>query len=433
MKNIVVVGMQWGDEGKGKIVDLMAPHFDIVARYQGGHNAGHTVMVGGKKFVLHLLPSGIVHTGKSCVIGNGVVIDPTALLSEMDELGVQGIDVTGRLHISNRAHIILPHHLAIERTSEQRRGIRQVGTTLRGIGPAYEDKIGRRGLRAGNFLHPDRLKRQLEEIIGEANDILQMRGSEPIALAATVDDLLAKASRIAPFVTDTATWLNREMSAGKSVLFEGAQGTMLDIDHGTYPYVTSSSGTAGGATVGTGVPPTALTGVLGIMKAYTTRVGSGPFPTELTDATGERLRARGHEYGASTGRPRRCGWFDGVVARYARMINGLTTVALMKLDVLDDFETIDICTGYRLHGNVIDTIPHDAEDLEAVEPIYETLPGWQASTVGLTDFKQLPTNAQHFIARLEALIGCDIGLVSTGPDRHDTIVRAGSQLANWLN
>ncbi len=432
MKNIVVVGTQWGDEGKGKVVDLIAPHFDIVARYQGGHNAGHTVIVRGEKFVLHLLPSGIVHAGKCCVIGNGVVIDPTALLSEMDELAARGIDFTGRLHISNRAHIILPHHLALERTSEQRRGIRQVGTTLRGIGPAYEDKIGRRGLRAGDLLHPERLKRQLEEIIGEANDILQMRGAEPIALSATVDDLLGKASRIAPFVTDTALWLNREMSAGKSILFEGAQGTMLDIDHGTYPYVTSSSGTAGGATVGTGVPPTALTGVLGIMKAYTTRVGSGPFPTELTDATGERLRARGHEYGASTGRPRRCGWFDGVVARYARMINGLTTVALMKLDVLDDFETIDICTGYRLHGEVLDAIPHDAEDLEAVEPIYETLPGWQSPTVGLTDFAQLPTNARRYIARLEALLGCDIGLVSTGPDRHDTILRADSQLAGWL-
>jgi adenylosuccinate synthase len=282
-------------------------------------------------------------------------------------------------------------------------------------------------------LRPDRLKRQLEEIIREANDILRMRGAEPIALAATVDDLLNKASRIAPYVTDTAMWLAQAIAAGKTVLFEGAQGTMLDIDHGTYPYVTSSSGTAGGATVGTGVPPTAITGVLGIMKAYTTRVGSGPFPTELTNATGERLRARGYEYGASTGRPRRCGWFDGVVARYARMINGLTTVALMKLDVLDDFEIINICTGYRLHGEVLEAIPYDAEDLAAVEPIYETLPGWQSSTVGLTDFAQLPVNAQRYIARLETLIGCEIGLVSTGPDRRDTIVRAGSQLAEWLS
>jgi Adenylosuccinate synthetase (EC 6.3.4.4) len=303
MKNVVVVGMQWGDEGKGKVVDLLAPHFDIVARYQGGHNAGHTVIVNGEKFVLHLLPSGIVHADKSCVIGNGVVIDPTALLSEMDELASRGIDFTGRLHISNRAHIILPHHLALEQTSEQRRGVRRVGTTLRGIGPAYEDKIGRRGLRAGDLLRPDRLKRQLEEIIREANDILRMRGAEPIALAATVDDLLNKASRIAPYVTDTAMWLAQAIAAGKTVLFEGAQGTMLDIDHGTYPYVTSSSGTAGGATVGTGVPPTAITGVLGIMKAYTTRVGSGPFPTELTNATGERLRARGYEYGAQRAVP----------------------------------------------------------------------------------------------------------------------------------
>ncbi|MFQ3589826.1 MAG: adenylosuccinate synthase [Chloracidobacterium sp.] len=432
MKNIVVVGTQWGDEGKGKIVDLVAPHFDIVARYQGGHNAGHTVIVNGEKFVLHLLPSGIVHPGKRCVIGNGVVVDPTALLAEIDELSARGIDFDGRLAISNRAHIILPHHLALERTSEQRRGVRQVGTTLRGIGPAYEDKIGRRGLRAGDLLRPDRLKRQLEEIIGEANDILRARGAEPIALAAVVDDLLGKASRIAPFVTDTALLLAREMTAGKTVLFEGAQGTMLDIDHGTYPYVTSSSGTAGGATVGTGVPPTAITGALGIMKAYTTRVGSGPFPTELTDAVGERLRARGHEYGASTGRPRRCGWFDGVVARYARIINGLTSVALMKLDVLDDFETIDICTAYRLGGELVEAIPHDAQDLEAVEPVYETLPGWRSSTVGLTSFEQLPDNAQRYIARLEELVGCEIGLVSTGPDRQDTILRSGSELVGWL-
>ncbi len=432
MKNIVVVGTQWGDEGKGKIVDLIAPHFDVVARYQGGHNAGHTVIVNGEKFVLHLLPSGIVHAGKRCVIGNGVVIDPTALLSEMDELAARGIDFAGRLFVSNRAHIILPHHLALERTSEQRRGIRQVGTTLRGIGPAYEDKIGRRGLRAGDLLHPDRLKRQLEEIIGEANGILQARGAEPIALAAVVDDLLTKADRIAPLVTDTALLLAREMEAGKSVLFEGAQGTMLDIDHGTYPYVTSSSGTAGGATVGTGVPPTAITGALGIMKAYATRVGSGPFPTELTDAVGERLRASGNEYGASTGRPRRCGWFDGVIARYARIINGLTAVALMKLDVLDDFEAIPICVGYRLGGEALDAIPHDAQDLEAVEPVYEVLPGWRSSTVGLTSFEQLPANARRYIARLEEAVGCEISLVSTGPDRNDTILRADSKLAGWL-
>lgn len=432
MKNIVVVGTQWGDEGKGKIVDLIAPHFDIVARYQGGHNAGHTVIVNGEKFVLHLLPSGVVHPGKQCVIGNGVVIDPTALLTEVDELTARGVEFAGRFFISNRAHIILPHHLALERVSEQRRGVRRVGTTLRGIGPAYEDKIGRRGLRAGDLLRPDRLKQQLEEIIGEANGVLQARGAEPIDLSAVVDDLLAKADRIAPFVTDTAMLLAREMDAGKSVLFEGAQGTMLDIDHGTYPYVTSSSGTAGGATVGTGVPPTAITGVLGIMKAYTTRVGSGPFPTELTDAVGERLRARGDEYGASTGRPRRCGWFDGAAARYARIINGLTTVALMKLDVLDDLETIPVCTAYRLNGELVEGIPHDAHDLEAVEPVYETLPGWRASTVGLTDFDRLPANARRYIARLEELVGCEIGLVSTGPDRQDTILRADSKLAAWL-
>lgn len=432
MKNIVVIGMQWGDEGKGKVVDLLAPHFDIVARYQGGHNAGHTVIVNNEKYVLHLIPSGITHEGKLCVIGNGLVVDPTALLREIDEIAQKGVSVEGRLLISNRAHLILPHHRALEKANEDRRGANKVGTTLRGIGPSYEDKAGRRGIRAGDLLHPERLRERIRETITEANDVLRARGAEELDADRIADELAAQSERIAPMVTDTAMALNRDIAAGKSVLFEGAQGTMLDIDHGTYPYVTSSSGTAGGAAIGTGVPPMAITGVLGIMKAYTTRVGSGPFPTELHCETGERIRAKGHEYGASTGRPRRCGWFDCVVSRYAKLVNGLTSIAVMKLDVLDELDEIKICTGYKYKGEILTDIPHDAVVLESIEPVYETFTGWKTSTIGVTDFAELPGQARRYIDRLESLVGCEIGLVSTGPERNETIVRPGSTLQSWL-
>jgi adenylosuccinate synthase len=433
MKNIVVVGMQWGDEGKGKVVDLLAPHFDIVARYQGGHNAGHTVIVNGEKYVLHLIPSGITHEGKMCVIGNGLVVDPTELLKEIREIEMRGIQVFGRLIIGNRAHLILPHHRALEKANEERRGPNKVGTTLRGIGPCYEDKAGRRGVRAGDLLlPPDRLREKVRETVGEANDVLHARGATPINADAVVDTLLEQATVIAPMVADAATYLGQKIRAGARVLFEGAQGTMLDVDHGTYPYVTSSNGTAGGAATGTGAPPTAIHGALGIMKAYTTRVGSGPFPTELHDALGEGIRARGNEYGASTGRPRRCGWFDAVVARYATIINGLTSIAVMKLDVLDEISEIKICTGYRHRGERLTDMPHDALVLEGVEPEYETFSGWRTSTVGITEYAKLPDQARRYLDRLEELVECEIGLVSTGPDRAETIIRPHSTLAGWI-
>lgn len=432
MKNVVVIGMQWGDEGKGKIVDLLAPHFDIVTRYQGGHNAGHTLIINGRKHVLHLVPSGIMHDGKMCVIGNGLVIDPAELMKEITELESHGIEVRDRLLISNRAHLILPYHRALERLSEETRGAQKVGTTLRGIGPSYEDKYGRRGIRAGDVLHPEIFKDKLESNVAEANQVLAARSAsnaEPVTVSPAFID---QTCEMAPLVTDTAMYLTKAILAGKTVLFEGAQGTMLDIDHGTYPFVTSSNGTSGGATVGTGVPPTMITGVLGIMKAYTTRVGGGPFPTELHDSVGEHIRERGHEYGASTGRPRRCGWFDSVVSRYAVLINGLSSIAMTKLDVLDTLPELKICIGYRYNGTVLTDIPHDATILEAVEPVYETFPGWQASTAGITTYADLPEKARAYVDRLTELVGCEIGLISTGPDRNETIIRDDSALAGWL-
>ncbi len=432
MKNVVVIGMQWGDEGKGKIVDLLAPHFDIVTRYQGGHNAGHTLIINGRKHVLHLVPSGIMHDGKMCVIGNGLVIDPAELMKEITELESHGIEVRDRLLISNRAHLILPYHRALERLSEETRGAQKVGTTLRGIGPSYEDKYGRRGIRAGDVLHPEILKTKLDSNVAEANQVLAARSASKAEPVAVSPELIDQTREMAPLVTDTAMYLTKAILAGKTVLFEGAQGTMLDIDHGTYPFVTSSNGTSGGATVGTGVPPTMITGVLGIMKAYTTRVGGGPFPTELHDGVGEHIRERGHEYGASTGRPRRCGWFDSVVSRYAVLVNGLSSIAMTKLDVLDTLPELKICIGYRHNGTVLTDIPHDATILEAVEPVYETFPGWQASTAGITTYADLPEKARAYIDRLTELVGCEIGLISTGPDRNETIIREDSALASWL-
>lgn len=432
MKNVVVIGMQWGDEGKGKIVDLLAPHFDIVTRYQGGHNAGHTLIINGRKHVLHLVPSGIMHDGKMCVIGNGLVIDPAELMKEITELESHGIEVRDRLLISNRAHLILPYHRALERLSEETRGAQKVGTTLRGIGPSYEDKYGRRGIRAGDVLHPEILKTKLDSNVAEVNQVLAARSASKAEPVAVSPELIDQTCEMAPLVTDTAMYLTKAILAGKTVLFEGAQGTMLDIDHGTYPFVTSSNGTSGGATVGTGVPPTMITGVLGIMKAYTTRVGGGPFPTELHDGVGEHIRERGHEYGASTGRPRRCGWFDSVVSRYAVLINGLSSIAMTKLDVLDTLPELKICIGYRHNGTVLTDIPHDATILEAVEPVYETFPGWQASTAGITTYADLPEKARAYIDRLTELVGCGIGLISTGPDRNETIIREDSALASWL-
>jgi len=428
--NIAVIGAQWGDEGKGKVVDLLTPHFSIVARYQGGHNAGHTVYVGGVKFVLHLIPSGILHQDVRCVIGNGVVVDPEALLKEVGTLAELGIEVGDRLVISDKAHVILPYHRDLDLLHEARRGDRKIGTTSRGIGPAYEDKIGRRGIRVGDLFDETSLAEEVRENVQARNRLV---GDSALDWRAVLDGLLAHAARIKPWVADVSVYLSRAMAEGKSVMFEGAQGTLLDIDHGTYPYVTSSNSTAGGVCTGLGIPPKAVSGVLGVAKAYTTRVGEGPLPTELSGAMAERLREGGQEYGASTGRPRRCGWFDAVVVRYAVRVNGLDGIALTKLDVLDGLETIDICTAYRCRGAVLAEMPSDVRQLAACEPIYETMPGWTTPTRGIRTYDALPAAARAYVARLEALSGAPVAIVSTGSDRDETILRAGTAVAGWLS
>lgn len=426
--NIVVLGAQWGDEGKGKIVDLMTPHFSIVARYQGGHNAGHTVYVGGRKFVLHLIPSGILHPGVMCVIGNGVVIDPHALFAEIDALARAGIEVGDRLIVSDKAHLILPYHRELDVLSEARRGERRIGTTSRGIGPAYEDKIGRRGIRVCDLADPRALADEVRANVDARNQIIR---DSTLDWRAVYDDLLASGERLRPWARDASLYLARAIADGRRVLFEGAQATMLDIDHGTYPYVTSSNATVGGVCTGLGVPPRAIGGVLGVAKAYTTRVGEGPLPTELSGALAERLREGGQEYGASTGRPRRCGWFDAVVVRYAARINGLDALALTKLDVLDGLDELRICTAYRVDGRLVTEMPADLAG-GRYEPVYETLPGWTTPTRGLRDFDALPREARRYVERLEEVSGVPCAIVSTGSDREETIVRRESIAASWL-
>jgi adenylosuccinate synthase len=433
MKNIVVVGTQWGDEGKGKIVDLLTPHFDIVARYQGGHNAGHTVIVGDRRFVLRLIPSGILHSGKTCVIGNGVVVDPEALLSEIEELRAVGIEVGDRFWISNRAHLILPYHRAIENASEEARGDDRVGTTLRGIGPAYEDKLGRRGLRIGDLLEMGSFRSKVLKNLAAARKQLELYGKFPDDDDAHYDSYFKQVAGVLPFIKDTAYYLNEAAKAGKSILLEGAQGTMLDIDHGTFPYVTSSNSTAGGATTGTGLAPGHISGALGITKAYTTRVGGGPFPTELLDNVGEHLRRRGKEFGAVTGRPRRTGWFDAVVVRYSVMLSGLNTIALTKLDVMDELTEIKVCTGYKINGAEIKEMPSTVSLLAKVEPIYKTVPGWQQETSRIKDYSSLPALARDYIKLLEDLVECPVGLVSTGPERDETIFPPNTVLQSWIS
>jgi adenylosuccinate synthase len=425
--NLAIIGAQWGDEGKGKIVDLLAPHFDVVTRYQGGHNAGHTVIIRrdgvDHKFVLHLIPSGITHPGKTCVIGNGVVIDPRALLSEIDELRAKGIDVNARnLLVSNRAHLILPYHVALDRAIEASRGSNAVGTTMRGIGPAYEDKMARRGLRAGDLTDPATLSEQLAHNVKQANRLVTMLGGEAIDEKQLIEDGQRWCELLASHICDTTYFLNQAAREDKALLLEGAQATMLDIDHGTYPFVTSSNSSVGGACTGAGIPPSLIDVTFGVIKAYTTRVGGGPFPTELTDELGEHIRARGGEYGASTGRPRRTGWFDAVVARYAVMVNGLDALALTKLDVLDDLDEIRICIGYRINGSETDQVPYDANQMAAAEPLYETLPGWKAKTVGVSKFDDLPLLARKYVTRLSELSGAPFAFISTGPERNETIV-----------
>jgi adenylosuccinate synthase len=427
--NIVVLGAQWGDEGKGKIVDLMTPSFSIVARYQGGHNAGHTVYVNGKKFVLHLIPSGILHDGVLCVIGNGVVVDPQALFKEIEDLARLGIDVGDRLLISEKAHLILPYHRELDVLSEARRGERKIGTTSRGIGPAYEDKIGRRGIRVCDLVDTQSLADEVRENVSARNRMIK---DSTLDWKPVYDQLLAFGERMRRWTGDVSLALDAATRAGRRVLIEGAQGAMLDIDHGTYPYVTSSNATIGGACTGLGIPPKAIHGVLGVAKAYTTRVGEGPLPTELHGEIGNRLRESGQEYGASTGRPRRCGWYDAVAVRYAVRINGIDALALTKLDVLDGLDTIEICTGYRVGDRILTEFPSDPHAITDGSPVYESWPGWSAPTKGLKTYAQLPVEAKKYVARLEEVSGVPVGIISTGSDRHETIIREGSAAAGWI-
>ena len=428
--NIAVLGAQWGDEGKGKIVDMLTPHFAAVARYQGGHNAGHTVYVKGKKFVLHLIPSGILHPGVTCVIGNGVVIDPQALFVEIDELARNGIGVEGRLLVSEKAHVILPYHRELDVLSEARRGERKIGTTSRGIGPAYEDKIGRRGIRVCDLLGDrDALAEEVRENVSARNRIIK---ESTLDWKPVFDQVVAAGERMRPWVTDVSLALHRLMADGKNVMFEGAQATLLDIDHGTYPFVTSSNASVGGVCTGLGVAPRTIGGVLGVAKAYTTRVGEGPLPTELSGELADRLRESGQEYGASTGRPRRCGWFDAVVVRYSARINGIDALALTKLDVLDGLSEVLICSGYKTSGGTLSEFPADLRCLSGAEPIYERMPGWSTPTRGVTRFEGLPEEARRYVRRLEEVTGVDCAIISTGSDRTETILETGSVVERWL-
>jgi adenylosuccinate synthase len=433
MQNIVVLGAQWGDEGKGKVVDLFAERFDVVARYQGGHNAGHTVFIGENKFILKLIPSGILRPGVQAVIGNGVVIDLAALLEEMAALEAHGIDVDSQLRISNRAHVIFPFHRLVEKMSEARENRIPIGTTSRGIGPCYEDKTGRRGIRIADLFDADSFRNMYEALAEDKNLLAEtFQLNEPIDYTQICRQHVEYAARIRPLVCDTAALLSAAMAQGKRILFEGAQGTMLDIDHGTYPFVTSSSAAAGGASTGTGVPPTRIHGVIGVSKAYITRVGSGPFPTESHDGGGELLRREGNEFGAVTGRPRRCGWFDAPLLRYTAMVNGFDSLMITKLDVLDHLQEIPVCTGYRLRGAEVSEMPATYRALEEIEPVYEQLPGWFASTRGITRFDDLPDRARAYLRFLENQTGVEIGGVSTGPERNQTIIRSGSKLERLI-
>ncbi len=422
-KNVVVLGTQWGDEGKGKIVDLLTEQADAVVRFQGGHNAGHTLVIGEEKQVLHLIPSGILRDNVACFIGNGVVLAPDALLAEIDELEAKGVPASERLYISGACPMILPYHVMLDHARERARGKKAIGTTGRGIGPAYEDKVARRALRVEDLLHRERFAAKLGEVLDYHNFVLKHYfHAEPADFHRILDETLAMAERLAPMVADVPHRLHELRQAGKSVLFEGAQGTLLDIDHGTYPYVTSSNTTAGGACTGSGVGPQALDYVLGVTKAYTTRVGAGPFPTELFDEMGEHLAKRGHEFGATTGRPRRCGWLDAVALRRAVQINGVTGLCVTKLDVLDGLETLRICIGYRCGGSEFQVPPAGAESLEACEPVYIDLPGWRDSTVGVRDHAALPKNARAYLERVEEVVGVPVDIVSTGPERTENIV-----------
>jgi adenylosuccinate synthase len=420
--NLAIVGLQWGDEGKGKIVDILSKEFDCVARYQGGHNAGHTVTFGKNRHVLHLVPSGIFHDGVKCVVGGGVVLDPVAFFDEIDAIAATGIEVGGRLFVSNRCHLILPYHRVLEAATEQLLGDRKIGTTSRGIGPAYEDKAGRRGLRVCDLIAPESLAHKICMQVEQKNRILQALGhSQTIDSKPICDSYMKLGERLRPFVIDTAAFLNGLIRDGRSILFEGAQATLLDIDHGTYPFVTSSSASAGGAATGLGISPKHVQSILGITKAYTTRVGTGPFPTEAVGQQEEDLRKRGNEYGATTGRPRRCGWFDGPGVRYSTMINGLDSVVVTKIDVLDTLAEIPFCVDYKYKGSILREYPADIDILAKVEPVYKHLKGWQTSIAGTRDYSKLPGAAQDYLKFLSDYLGVSIRMVSTGPEREETI------------
>ena len=429
---VVVVGAQWGDEGKGKVVDYLASSFDYVARYAGGHNAGHTVIFDNHRFVLQLIPSGILRPEKKAVIGAGTVVDPAALVNEVENLKKSGIDVRGRLFLSNRAHLIFPYHREMDKASEAALGAAKIGTTSRGIGPAYEDKMARRGIRVCDLLDADRFREKLERVIKEKDAISRATYGHPLETAGILEQYLELAAHIRGFVADTAVLLNRALDKGESVLLEGAQGTMLDIDHGTYPFVTSSNATSGGVATGLGVAPTRLTGVVGVTKAYTTRVGAGPFPTEMPDLDANEVRQRGNEFGAVTGRPRRCGWLDLEVLRFAKMLNGIDSLVVTKLDVFDAQPEIKVCVGYRYKGQLLEEMPADVETLGQVEPVYHTLPGWRKPTPGIRDVKDLPTAAREYLHFISEKLQVEIGMVSTGPERDATIVPRGTKLASWL-
>jgi len=422
-KNVVVVGTQWGDEGKGKIVDWLTDHAQGVVRFQGGHNAGHTLVIGGKKTVLHLIPSGILRAGVACYIGNGVVLSPEALLKEIDELEAAGVETETRLKLSEACPLILPYHQALDVAREAAKGANKIGTTGRGIGPAYEDKAARRGLRLQDLLRPKRFAEKLAEILDYHNFVLKhYYQAEQVDFQKTLEDSLAMAPRLQKLVADVPRALYEAHRNGANLLFEGAQGTLLDIDHGTYPFVTSSNCVAGAASAGAGVGPGMLHYVLGITKAYTTRVGSGPFPTELDDEVGKHLAKRGNEFGATTGRARRCGWFDAAALKRSIQINGVSGLCVTKLDVLDGVEELKLCTGYKLDGGFTDILPVGAEELSNCEPVYETMPGWTDSTVGIKTFEALPAAAQAYLKRMEAICDVPVDMISTGPDREETIV-----------
>ncbi len=423
MAALVVVGSQWGDEGKGKIVDLLAKDADVIVRYQGGSNAGHTVITNKGTFIFHLIPSGILYRGKVCILGNGVVIDPGGLIGELDHLQTQGVTFGKRFLISHRAHVIMPYHKAIDKAAEEAKGARRIGTTGRGIGPAYVDKMARIGIRMGDLLNHDVFQQKVEENLIETNAFLEhVHKADVFTVESIAKEYEAYGERLRPYITDVSLWLDRAMAKKQRILFEGAQGTHLDVDFGTYPFVTSSSSCAGGACTGSGVGPTKIDAVLGVTKAYTTRVGGGPFPTELQDEIGNMLMTRGHEYGSTTGRARRCGWLDVVLLRHAVRTNGLTSLAITKLDVLDGAKELKICTGYRYQGKLHKEMPADSNVLDGCEPVYERWPGWSTDTTGLRSYKALPGAAKRYLSRIEELTSCRMDMISTGSKREDTIV-----------